>query len=409
MNKKLLAAALGLAFAGAAQAQSNVTLYGIADGGIRFDKTSVGTLKSVNSGGESGTRWGLKGAEDLGGGLKAVFQFEQGFDLTDNSVVQGNIAGSAASSPSNSTGSRFFGRTSTVGLTGDFGGVKVGRGYTPYFLMWDNVDPMDAGLVGGAQNLVVGSTTRFDNGLYFDSANIYGIQFSIAEKFGKSTTDSTGTSSSTSTTQFVNGVPVVTYSSSSSTKNAGNAVNVGLSYSNGPAYVGYSWLSVDNAIDETHKQKSNLFAASYDLGVVKLAALYSKAKTSNTTKDTLNTVTIGGVVTPFSTVSPVDKSSYMIGLTVPVNAWKFFGEYGKIKDKIAQNAGKNDDAKFLGLGAQYNVSKRTDFYGSFGKYQVGANGSYTIGDASNSALETGTNEPAGTNPLSYQVGIRHKF
>jgi len=368
MNKKLLAAALGLAFAGAAQAQSNVTLYGIADGGIRFDKTSIGTLKSVNSGGESGTRWGLKGAEDLGGGLKAVFQFEQGFDLTDNSVVQGNIAGSATSSPSNSTGSRFFGRTSTVGLTGDFGGVKVGRGYTPYFLMWDNVDPMDAGLVGGAQNLVVGSTTRFDNGLYFDSANIYGIQFSIAEKFGKSTTDSTATS----------------------TKNAGNAVNVGLSYSNGPAYVGYSWLSVDNSVNESIKTKSNLLAASYDLGVAKLAGLYSNFKSSN-----------NPVVT--------DKKSYMIGVTLPVNSFKFFGEYGKITDNAAKNAGLNKDAKFLGLGAQYNVSKRTDFYGSFGKYQVGANGSYTIGDASNSALETGTNEPAGTNPLSYQVGIRHKF
>jgi len=391
MNKKLLAAALSLAFAGVAQAQSNVTLYGIADGGLRFDKTSIGTLRSVNSGGESGSRWGLKGSEDLGGGLKAIFTLEQGFDLTDNASPQGNISNSAAGGvdTTTSTGSRIFSRNATVGLTGDFGTVKIGRYYSPYFLLWDSVDPMDAGLVGGAQNIVQGNVNRFDNGIYFDSANIAGFQFTVAEKFGKSAT--------------INVVPQAAgATANTSTKNAGNAVNINLTYGNGPLLVGYSWLSVNNAVDESVKNKSNLVVGSYDLGVVKLAAFYSKVKSSNTSATLLaNTITTVGVT---------DAHSFMIGATVPLNAWKIFGEFGKITNKAASDAGLNKDANFLGLGTQYAASKRTDFYGSLGKYSsVGQNGVYTISDASLNGLDTAGNIAAGFNALSYQVGIRHKF
>ena len=95
MKKLVMAAAVLGAFAGTAQAQTSVTLYGIADGDLRLDHTNIGTLKSVGSGGESGSRWGIRGSEDLGGGLKANFIFEQGIDITDNSVPQGNIGGGA--------------------------------------------------------------------------------------------------------------------------------------------------------------------------------------------------------------------------------------------------------------------------------------------------------------------------
>ena len=143
MNKKLLAASIGLMFAGAAHAQTAVTLYGIADGDFRVDHTSIGTLKSVGSGGESGTRWGLRGTEDLGDGLKATFNFEQGFDLSDNSVTQGNITPTTPTSPTSSTGSRLFSRTATVGLNSTaFGEGRFGRAYTPFYVLWTSIDPM---------------------------------------------------------------------------------------------------------------------------------------------------------------------------------------------------------------------------------------------------------------------------
>src|SRR5580692_9879018 len=94
--RRILAAAILGGLAGGAQAQTSVTLYGIGDGNLRFDHTNIGTLKSVGSGGESGSRWGLRGSEDLGGGLKANFIFEQGFDLGDNSVPQNGVGGGAS-------------------------------------------------------------------------------------------------------------------------------------------------------------------------------------------------------------------------------------------------------------------------------------------------------------------------
>src|SRR6201989_3008251 len=98
MLKKLLPLALALSATGA-YAQTTVTLYGIADGNVRFDHTAIGTLKSLGSGGEAASGWGLRGTEDLGGGLKAIFNFEQDLDIGDNSAPQGNITPTTPTSP----------------------------------------------------------------------------------------------------------------------------------------------------------------------------------------------------------------------------------------------------------------------------------------------------------------------
>jgi GBP family porin len=106
MKKSLLALAALSTFAGMAHAQSTVTLYGIADAGILYTNnvgTSAkhGALWQVASGNESGSRWGLTGAEDLGGGLKAIFKLENGFNVNNGTLGQGG---------------REFGRQAYVGL-----------------------------------------------------------------------------------------------------------------------------------------------------------------------------------------------------------------------------------------------------------------------------------------------------
>src|ERR1700754_1902012 len=200
MKKLVMAAAVIGAFAGAAQAQTSVTLYGIADGDLRFDHTNIGTLKSIGSGGESGSRWGIRGTEDLGGGLKANFIFEQGFDLSDNSVPQGSIGGGASAgqggtstAPHSSTGSRLFGRIATVGLSGGFGEFRFGRGYNPLFLVQATADPFGAGFVGQISNLYVNNSIRNDNAMYYDTPRIAGFQASGVYQFGESSTDSAAT------------------------------------------------------------------------------------------------------------------------------------------------------------------------------------------------------------------------
>jgi len=117
--KKTLIALAAVAATGVAFAQSSVTLYGVAD--VALTK-QTGTSAAVMSAGglNNGTsRWGVRGTEDLGGGLKAGFNFEQGLSLGDGSLSQ---AGAGA-----------FGRAAWMNIAGGFGDLRLGRSLTPNF------------------------------------------------------------------------------------------------------------------------------------------------------------------------------------------------------------------------------------------------------------------------------------
>ena len=376
MNKKRLATALAAAFGtligGTAAAQTTVTLYGIADADFRLDHTTIGTLKSIGSGGESGSRWGLRGTEDLGNGLKATFNFEQGIDLGDNSVSQGNIAGTTPNSPTSSTGGRLFSRTATVGLgSTTFGELRIGRAYTPFYVLWNAVDPGGAGYVAGAQNYAVGNISRYDNAGYYDSPKFYGFQVTGAFRLGESSTNS---------------------DASGSRKNGGNSGNLALTYASGPILAGYSFLSTKNALDN-NTTRTQFAGVVYDLKVVKLHGLFYNTKDRGTVK----------------------LRSYAAGLTVPIQAFSIFGQVGRIDNRYDTNGStlKNNDALFFGVGANYAFSKRTDVYTSASKLQNRNNAIYVISDASNAGLYTTTgtapNVTPGFDPWSAQVGIRHRF
>lgn len=114
MKKTLIALAV-LAASGAALAQSSVTLYGRADVGVGSEKVSGESSTKMINGGLTTSRWGLRGTEDLGGGLKAHFKFEQRLDLSTGEVQSPAFKGEAS-----------------MGLMGGFGKLTLGRGYTVY-------------------------------------------------------------------------------------------------------------------------------------------------------------------------------------------------------------------------------------------------------------------------------------
>ncbi|NYH17157.1 putative porin [Paraburkholderia bryophila] len=120
MNKQVFAlavsTALSAAFAQSASAQTSVTLYGVLDEGINYtNNVGRGHVYELASGDAQGSRWGLKGAEELGGGLKAIFQLENGFDVNSGRLNQGG---------------RMFGRQAFVGISSDtFGSLTFGRQY----------------------------------------------------------------------------------------------------------------------------------------------------------------------------------------------------------------------------------------------------------------------------------------
>lgn len=116
--KKTLIALAAVAATGAAFAQSSVTLYGVADVAVGDNNVAGTKLRALANGGynNGNSRLGVRGTEDLGGGLKAVFNFEQGI----------NIANGA-------TDANTFQRAAFVGLTGGFGEIHAGRRLTPHF------------------------------------------------------------------------------------------------------------------------------------------------------------------------------------------------------------------------------------------------------------------------------------
>ncbi len=116
MKKTLMVAALSGVFATAAHAQSSVTLYGLIDAGLTYTNNQGGSHNFKETSGQvNGSRWGLRGAEDLGGGLKAIFTLENGFSIANGTLGQGG---------------REFGRQAFVGLSSaQFGAVTLGRQY----------------------------------------------------------------------------------------------------------------------------------------------------------------------------------------------------------------------------------------------------------------------------------------
>jgi predicted porin len=150
-------------------------------------------------------------------------------------------------------------------------------------------------------------------------------------------------------------------------------------------------MSIKNALDN-NTQRAAFGGVAYDLGFMKLDAMYFNNR-SNT----------------------VRARSYSAGVTVPFQAWNFFGQFARIDNRFQSGAvdQRANDANFIGLGAQYNLSKRTDLYASYAKQVNQGAAINVVTDASNAGLETTTgtapNILPGFNPWSAQIGIRHKF
>jgi predicted porin len=224
MKKSLIALAVLGSVAGVAQAQSTVSVYGVVDAVIHKDK---GSAVKLTSGGVSGSRLGFKGTEDLGGGLKANFLLEHGFNVDTGTQ---RTAGSS------------FDRQAYVGLSGGFGEIKLGK-------MWTAYDD-----ISGATNSVfdsvlspnnvwasTGYTANPSNGIYYASPSMGGVSgaFSTNLKEGS--------------------------------QNQSTAFHV--KYEGGPIYAGVAYQVDKTAAGDTKFTRLN---GSYDLGAAKLLAGYGK-------------------------------------------------------------------------------------------------------------------------------------
>lgn len=171
----LLAAACGAAHAQATS--SPVTIYGIVDAGVEYQKATAGSAgaarstKNVAAGTFSASRLGFRGTEDLGDGLRAFFQLEHGLNPDDGSV----------------TGAAFWGRKSIVGLGGAWGELSFGRDYTPGFWVQFYTDVNTFALYGNSGTMSAFALTgmlRANNGIYYVSPEINGFRGRLTYSLG---------------------------------------------------------------------------------------------------------------------------------------------------------------------------------------------------------------------------------
>jgi GBP family porin len=183
MRKIPVAVAASAALAASvAHAQSSATLYGILDAGIMYTNNvskggSSGALVQATSGNINGTRFGFKGAEDLGGGLKAIFVLENGFNIQNGKLAQDG---------------RLFGRQAFVGLSSNqFGTVTLGRQYD---FMTDFVTPLtgvagtfgDTSFIHPFDNDNLDHSIRMNNSVKYTSLDYAGFKFGGLYAFSNS-------------------------------------------------------------------------------------------------------------------------------------------------------------------------------------------------------------------------------
>ena len=177
-----LAVLAALSLNHSAHAQTNVQVYGLIDAGVEtvnHASPEGGNLVRVVSGGKNTSRWGLRGSEDLGGGLKAVFNLEGGI-LMDTGASDGAL----------------FKRQANVGLEGGFGRVVIGRSFTTTYDLVIKFDPLGFApnyswaTTGGATGpSKYGMTTSFDNLVKYSGSSgnfIYGASVGLGESANSS-------------------------------------------------------------------------------------------------------------------------------------------------------------------------------------------------------------------------------
>lgn len=376
MQKKLIALAVAGLMSAPVFAQSNVTIYGLIDMGYKWQgdnvRSNVGSRSAVDSGITAGNRLGFRGTEDLGNGLKASFVYETGL----NGDTAGFVGGG-------------FHRQSYVALSGNFGTVALGRQYTPQHLWTAAIDPFGKGNVGSAGN-VLAQDARLDNLAAYVSPNFGG--FSVIAAFTNSHTGNEGIDNKY---VLAGTPPALTSPNVLSNSDFGDVRVWALapSYKNGPLFVG---LNIHQGRENV--QNSGLDAlkvwdlyGSYDLGVVKLGAIYGK-RTIETTAG-----------------ADIEMKQWLIGATIPV------GANGKVLASYNHRTTDFDDGTSdarvgqWAVGYEHALSKRTSLYAAYAHQNqnsrqeafTGGMFAVSVGDATSG------------NGQGYQrglaVGVRHTF
>lgn len=383
---------------------ANVTLYGIVDVGVQH-VTGVkgGSITQVASGIMEGSRWGLRGTEDLGNGYKAMFVLESRFEGDTGALSNRPISGSqlpdrltaglppavqaALNSAVGSTvgvnlPGRLFDRQAFVGLVTPFGAILAGRQYTPAFEISNRYDAFansSAASPGQLLSIPAGVDIRESNSLVYriELQGFYGTgYYALGE-------------------------------SAAGTKN-GRLVGINGGYQTGRFGVGVGYNERTNSAGL--KSLNSLFGgANFDAGFANFFAMYGVVKEPNgSSAPELRAGLISGGVPAALVDSSIlprflqDARVYHVGARVPLGVGLLTVGYSQVDDRRATNA----DTTSYGATYTYPLSKRTDL--NLGVTQVNNNPNAQVVAGGNGFLG-GVSAFGGKDSTSYQFSLRHKF
>ena len=363
MKKTLMVAALTGVFATAAHAQSSVTLYGLIDAGLTYTNNQGGSHNfKATSGQVNGSRWGLRGSEDLGGGLKAIFVLEDGFNIMNGTLGQSG---------------REFGRQAFVGLSSNqFGAVTLGRQYDSVV---DYLGPLalTGTQYGGTQfahpfdNDNLDNSFRINTSVKYQSVNYAGFKFGGLYGFSN---EAGGFADNR------------TYS-------------VGASYNYGPLNVAAGYLQLNNNLTPAGLQRTWGAGLNYAFGPATVGFVFTQTKLFDASQ-------ITGQQTGGAAVRLTNNYARF-------NNYELNGRYNLTPALSLAGAYTYTDARLDGekpsfhqfsLQTAYALSKRTDVYLQ-GEYVHAID----LEGTGLGAPINGVGMSSTPNQVSATVGIRHRF
>jgi predicted porin len=375
MKKSFISIAAAAACAGAA-AQSSVTMFGVIDLGVAHIRaTGAGHSTGVVAGGNSNSRLGFRGIEDLGGGLKAGFWLE--------GQVSPDVGGGATQ-----TTGLDFARRSTVSLMGNFGEVRLGRDYAMNYWSMVSFDAFGQRGLGsiettGSSRTGEASYIRTGNSVaYFTPTTLGGLYAGAQYAFGEQNSNQVTNA---------NAAGISTSAANATTEKTGNYYGARVGYQSGPIHVGASYgvfqdgvRTVGTNFFATDYKIGNL-GASYDFGFIKPSFFYQTEAVSGR-----------------GPIGEVKFQTLAIGATAPAGP-------GLIRAQIArynQNNTSNDFNK-IAIGYVYSLSKRTRLYGDIARL---SNKGTSTTPLTNMGASVKSPAPiAGGNSTGITVGMVHSF
>lgn len=405
MNKTLSLIACAAALScGTAAAQSSVNLYGLADVSItRVTGYAQGSVTSLSSGHMEGSRWGLKGEEDLGGGYKALFTVESRVELDNgglgNRPESGNqlpdrltagLPASLAAALTNvaigpslgvNVNNAGFDRQAWLGLVTPVGGFLMGRQYTPAFealATFDIMNTQSALSAGQIVTIPAGLDIRYNNTL----------QYRVVQ----------GPWSGSLMASFNGGA------SSSSNQLLGlNAIYRGDAFQAGFGY------NTKNDSAGLQALRTTVFGASTNLGAWKVSGMFARIEEPNPSAGQELTAGLTAQAVPAPLIATVldrlkqDANLLHLGARYDMGA---AGQLTVAVNRLNDRRSSDADITSYGVAYTYPLSKRTDVYGVLARFNNSANAQAAPGG---NAYLGGVTATAGTDSTSIAVGMRHRF